>query len=206
MTSQTLTAPVLKSADTEVALHPLLAERWSPRSFAPDHVLDDTTMTALLEAARWAPSAGNTQPWRFLVGRRGEATFEELASLLRPGNQTWAPHASALVLVATKTRDDRGRPLPWASYDAGLAVATMTVQAQHQGLAIHQMGGFDAEGARHQLQLDDTLEPVVVLAVGIRDEEERLPAELAERERAPRTRAPLESLLLPRREAGERAG
>ena len=196
MTSQTITAPVPKSADTEVALHPLLAERWSPRSFASDHVVGDAALTALLEAARWAPSAGNTQPWRFLVGRRGEATFAELASVLRPGNQTWAPRASVLVLVAARTSDERGRPLPWARYDTGLAVAAMTLQAQHEGLATHQMGGFDAEGARDLLGPDQTLEPVVVLAIGVRDDEQWLPPELAERERAPRTRSPLESLLL----------
>lgn len=185
-----------KSAETSAALHPLLAERWSPRGFDRDHRLDDAQLTALLEAARWAPSANNSQPWRFLVARRGDAAFAQLAELLAPGNRSWAPAASALILVAARTSDDDGRPRPWALYDTGQAVAALTVQASSDGLFVHQMGGFDADGARLRFELDDSLTPVVVMAVGRHDAQATLAEPLATRERAPRSRDPLRALVL----------
>jgi nitroreductase len=106
-----------KIAQTSVPVHPLLAQRWSPRGLDTTHALDDRAVQALLEAARWAPSANNSQPWRFLVGRRGEDTFTRLLGILAPGNRSWAHAASALVLVAAQTLDDTGRPRPWAPFD-----------------------------------------------------------------------------------------
>lgn len=185
-----------RSADTSAALHPLLADRWSPRGFDAGHRLDDQTLTALLEAARWAPSASNSQPWRFLVGRRGDDTFTRLVDLLTGANRTWAPAASALVLAVAQTTDETGRPRPWALYDTGQAVASLSLQAQAEGLSVHQMGGFDADGARHRFGLTDDLTPVVVVAVGRHDRDADLPEPLAARETAPRTRAPLATLLL----------
>ena len=189
-------ALVGKTADTSAALHPLLAERWSPRGFDPSYSIDDEQLTALLEAARWAPSANNSQPWRFVAGRRGDEVFDQLAQLLLPGNQTWAPAASALILAAARTVNDTGRVLPWALYDTGQAIATLTVQASADGLFVHQMGGFDADAARLQFDLGDTLEPVVMVAVGRHDPEAPLGEPLATRERAPRTREALGVLLL----------
>ena len=185
-----------KTAATTVPVHPLLAERWSPRGFDLAHRLDDSTLDALLEAARWAPSASNSQPWRFLVTRRGEVGFDRLAELLAAGNRSWARHASSLVLVAAQTTDETGAPRPWATYDTGQAVAALTVQAAAEGLSVHQMGGFDAERARLVGALGSDLTPVVVVAVGRHDPAADLPAPLAEREAAPRTRRPLASLLL----------
>lgn len=191
-----------KTAATDAPLHPLLAERWSPRGFDRTHVLDDGRLTTLLEAARWAPSANNSQPWRFLVARRGDSDFARLADVLAAGNRVWAAHASALVLVVAEVLDETGRPRPWARYDTGQAVAALSVQAQVEGLAVHQMGGFDADAARQAFGLDETLDPVVVIAVGRHDVHAELPEPLAGRERAPRTREPLEALLLadPRRD------
>src|SRR2546421_12385305 len=119
-----------KTATTTVPVHPLLAERWSPRGFDQAHELDADRLTALLEAARWAPSANNSQPWRFGVARRGEAAFDALFVALMPGNQAWAGRASALVLVAAADADGEGRALRGAAYDAGQAGAHLTVQAQ----------------------------------------------------------------------------
>jgi nitroreductase len=192
----TLANHVGKTADTSAPLHPLIAERWSPRGFDRAHRVDDDQLTTLLEAARWAPSANNSQPWRFLVTHRGDHDFDRLADVLAAGNRGWAAHASALVLVAAQTVDETGRPRPWAWYDTGQAVAALSVQAQVEGLAVHQMGGFDADAARHAFGLDETLVPVVVLAVGRRDADADLPEPLASRERAPRTREPLDVLLL----------
>ena len=185
-----------KAADTSAPLHPLLAERWSPRGFDPTHTVDDHQLTSLFEAARWAPSANNSQPWRFVVARRGEEDFDLLAGVLSPPNRAWAPNAGALILVTTQTVDDGGRPRPWALYDAGQAVAALTLQAQAEGLSVHQMGGFDVDAARRTFGLDDTLTPVVVVAVGKLDPSAQLPAPLASREQAPRTREPLASLVL----------
>jgi nitroreductase len=103
---------------------------------------------ALLEAARWAPSANNNQPWRFLVGHRGDDVFGSLLAVLAPGNRSWAHAASALILVAAQTVDGTGRPRPWALFDTGQAVAALSVQAEADGLSVHQMGGFDADAAR----------------------------------------------------------
>src|SRR5580698_10533406 len=145
------TAAMHKTASTTVPVHPLLAERWSPRGFDRAHELGEDSLTALLEAARWAPSAQNSQPWRFLVARRGDEAHEQLFAALAPGNQAWAGAASALVLVAARTAGDDGRPQPWALYDTGQAVAAIVTQAQADGLAIHQMGGFDSAAVRAEL-------------------------------------------------------
>ncbi len=186
-----------KTASTTVPVHPLLAERWSPRGFDRAHEIGDEALAALLEAARWAPSAQNSQPWRFLVTRRGEPAHDRLFAALAPGNQAWAGAASALILVAARTAGDDGRPQPWALYDTGQAVAALVTQAQADGLAVHQMGGFDTDAVRAGFGLGEDLTPVVVLAVGRHDSEAGLPKPLAAREAAPRTRHPLGDLLLP---------
>ena len=137
-----------KTASTTVPVHPLLAERWSPRGFDQAHEIGDDSLTALLEAARWAPSAQNIQPWRFLVTRRGDEAHGRLFTALAPGNQAWAGAAGALILVAARTVGDDGQPQPWALYDTGQAVAALVTQAQADGLAVHQMGGFDPAAVR----------------------------------------------------------
>jgi nitroreductase len=187
---------VFKAAQTSVPIHPLLAQRWSPRGFDAEHQLDDQTVLALLEAARWAPSAANSQPWRFLVARRGEPAFAQLLAVLSPGNQPWAERASALVLVAAEVVDEQGKARPWAHYDTGQAVAALSMQAEAIGLSAHQMGGFDAVAAARQFGLDAALTPVVVIALGLRDEANPLPEPYAARETAVRARSPLSSLLL----------
>jgi len=186
-----------KTASTTVPVHPLLAERWSPRGFDRAHEIGDEALAALLEAARWAPSAQNSQPWRFLVTRRGELAHDRLFAALAPGNQAWAGQASALVLVAARTAGDDGRPQPWALYDTGQAVAALVTQAQADGLAVHQMGGFDTDAVRAGFGLAGALTPVVVLAIGLPGDATGLPEPLAAREAAPRTRHPLSDLLLP---------
>jgi nitroreductase len=193
MTRQLLT----RTADTVVPVHPLLAERWSPRGFDRTHQISEDSLAAVLEAARWAPSAANSQPWRFLVTRRGDQEHGRLFAALAPGNQAWAGAASALILVAARTAGEEGQAQPWALYDTGLAVAALVTQAQAEGLAVHQMGGFDTDAVRAEFGLDGSLTPVVVIAVGQCDADADLPAPLAAREAAPRTRRPVSDLLLP---------
>jgi nitroreductase len=185
-----------KLAVTQVPLHPLLASRWSPRGFDPAHALAPEQLTALLEAARWAPSANNTQPWRFLVASRGEQTFDELLGVLNPGNRQWAGAASALILVAAETVDPDGNARPFALYDTGQAVANLVAQAGHEGLAVHQMGGFDSAAATARFGLGDGLQPVVVVAVGRHSAAAPLAEPFAAREHAPRVRRRVDELLL----------
>jgi nitroreductase len=186
-----------KTASTSVPVHPLLAERWSPRGFDSAHELGDQELTALLEAARWAPSAQNSQPWRFLVSRRGEEAHGRLFAALAPGNRSWAGAASALILVVARNAGDDGSPQPWALYDTGQAVAALVTQAEAEGLAVHQMGGFDSAAVRAEFGLGDDLTPVVMLAIGRRGTIADLPEHLAGRETAPRARRPVSDLLLP---------
>ncbi len=167
------------------------------RAFDSAHELADDSLTALLEAARWAPSSRNSQPWHFLVTRRGEQAHARLFAALAPGNQAWAGAASALVLVAARTAGDDGRPQPWALFDTGQAVASLVTQAQADGLAVCQIGGFDTAAVRAEFGLADTLTPVVILAIGRRADFADLPEPLAGRETAPRTRRPVSDLLLP---------
>jgi nitroreductase len=179
-----------------MTLHPLLSGRWSPRGFDAGHELTPDQLTVLLEAARWAPSAGNSQPWRFVVAQRGEAAFERLTGTLTGNNRRWAGRASALLLVLAETTDPEGRPRTHALFDTGLAVAQLVTQAEAEGLATHQMGGFDPAAAAGLFGIDPRLTPVVVIAVGVRQDEHGLPDDLAAREAAPRTRRPLHELVL----------
>jgi nitroreductase len=189
-------ATVSKSADTTAALHPLLSERWSPRAFDAAHDVTAQQLSTLLEAARWAPSANNSQPWRFMVAPRGTAAHEALFSTLGAPNQKWAGAAGALILVAAETVDDGGVARPYAAYDTGQAVHALVTQAHAEGLAVHQMGGFDKSVAAQTFSLADSVLPLVVIAVGRHDARLALPEPFATRESAPRTRVPLDELLL----------
>jgi nitroreductase len=195
-----------RSADTRYPLHPVLAERWSPRGFDTRHEIDDAGLATLLEAARWAPSAANTQPWRFVVARRGSAEFTAIVAALAPGNQAWADRASVLVVAAAQTEAPDGSPLPWAQYDTGQAVAHLSVQAHHDGLHIHQMGGFDRDRVADRFGLPATVVPQVVIALGRHDPDATLPEPYASRETAPRERLPLAALVVAGDLPGAREG
>ncbi|WP_353807975.1 nitroreductase family protein [Agromyces sp. SYSU T00194] len=187
-----------RAAETRVPLLGVLAERWSPRSFDPDATIDDHALDGALEAARWAPSASNSQPWRFIVGRRGTRTFEQIHGTLAGGNQGWADKAAALIVNVAETTDVDGTPRPWGHYDLGQSVAYLAAQAHHDGLHAHQMGGFDRDAIRRAFGLDDRLEPVSVIAIGVLASPDALPDRLREREVAPRRRMPLDELVLQR--------
>jgi nitroreductase len=178
------------------AIHPLLAERRSTRAFDRSAVLDETTALRLLEAARWSASGGNSQPWRFVLAPRGTEEYATLFAALNEGNQIWAGDASALLLAVAVTVDE-GKVNDWAPYDLGQAVAQLVVQAQHEGLAVHQMGGFDPDLVVTELDLPTGMRPYVIAAVGApSDRIDHLPEFLQQRETAPRTRRPLEELLV----------
>ena len=130
-------------------LHPIIAERWSPRAFSQSDV-DPAIVRSVLEAARWAPSAANRQPWNFIVASARDAdAHQKLLDVLFDMNARWARHAPILMLVVASQYSDREGNLTSRSlYDAGLAVGALTFQAGHHGLVVHQMGGFDAAKAR----------------------------------------------------------
>lgn len=188
----------MKPADSSVPLHPLLAERWSPRALDPDTELADKQFLALFEAARWAPSWGNTQPARFLAGRRGEETFEKLHGTLSRGNHGWAGNAGALILGVARHTNDEGEQLPYGEYGLGLAVENLVLQAGAEGLVAHQMAGFDRQAAREAFAVPEDYEPLVVIAVGAQGDAAELPDRLGEKENAARSRMELDRIVFSR--------
>lgn len=183
-----------KTADTQVPLHPLIAERWSPRSLDREVTISREDLLGILEAGRWAPSAFNFQPWQFSVGLRGDEVFEKIASTLFDGNKLWAPSASALILISVKTVKDDGSPVSTALYDAGLAAAMMTVEASHRGFVAHHMTGYDHALAKTELALGENIAPVAIIAIGKRAAADLLEGQIKEREVAPRVRKPLSEI------------
>jgi len=185
-----------RKADTTAPLiHPLV-ERWSPRAYDPTAVVSTDVLRTILEAARWAPSANNTQPWRFIVARRGSDAFTTVHDALMGFNQAWADSAAVLIVNIAETADAEGTPRPWARYDLGQAVAHLTVQAQHEGLHTHQMGGFDGAKIAQAFVLAEHLEVVSITAIGVLGDVDALPEPLREREVAPRLRKPLAELVV----------
>jgi nitroreductase len=195
LTAETRTATP-KTAQTSTPINGVLAERWSPRSYDASAPLDERKLTAALEAARWAPSAGNSQPSRFVVARRGSAAFDTVVANLTGANSLWATSAGALIVGIAEVTDADGKPRPWAKYDLGQAFAHLSVQAHHDGLHVHQMGGFEAAGLREAFNIDERFEPVSVAAIGVLASPDALPEQLREREVAPRIRKPLDELVL----------
>ncbi|GGQ20021.1 nitroreductase family protein [Streptomyces mutabilis] len=179
-----------RTANTAVSVHPLLAERWSPRSFDATRTITEEELMSLLEAARWAPSAHNSQPWRFLVGQRGDTTYRRILATLVPGNRLWAGNSSLLVAAVAAERPENGTRHAGAAYDTGLAVAQLSLQARALGLHTHQMGGFDPERLRTSLGVPDGYRPVSITATGALAAPELLPQELRDRETAARERRP----------------
>ena len=185
-------------AQTSAPVLPALAERWSPRAFDDTHSFPEGALRGIFEAARWAPSASNTQPWRFILARRGSESFAKIEAQLVGFNKMWAGNAAALIVNVAETADAEGNARPWAEYDLGQAVAHLSVQAQSEGFHLHQMGGFDRAGIAAAFDLEDRMLPVSVTAVGAIGSADSLPEPLRERELAPRTRFDLDDIMLVR--------
>lgn len=183
-------------AETSVPVHEIIATRRSPRSFDEGAVLSNEDLLGILEAARWAPSAFNGQPWRFFVGKRGDEHFTQILTSLGEFNQSWAHRASALVLVAAKTVKADGSIHADYQFDCGLAVGQLVIETHHRGLIAHQMTGFDKEIAQHQLSIPAELVPVVIIAIGKEDLPEKLSGPLLEREQSKRERLALHEIVI----------
>lgn len=186
-----------RTARTDVPILDILAERWSTRVFDAEAPIDEEALRAALEAARWSPSANNSQPWRFLLARRGTEAHTRIVESLVGFNQGWAPAAGALLVVLAETADPEGRARPWALYDAGQAAAFFTVEAHARGLATHTIGGFSPDDVRADFDIDARFTPVTVIAVGAFGDPDAADDAVRAREAAPRERRPLaDSLLL----------
>ena len=175
-------------------LHPLLADRWSPRGFDGMHEVGHAELASLMEAARWAPSAGNGQPWRFAIGRRDDETHKRIFESLDGDDQRWAWRASALIAAGYLDADESAAL--GAAYDLGQAVAHLGVQAVALDLRTHQMLRFDAVRLRRELELPRDVTVHAVVAVGRIGDPMVLPSDLREREFRLRARRPIEDLLL----------
>jgi nitroreductase len=175
---------------------PVLLERWSPRAFA-DRDVAAADLKTIFEAARWAPSSYNEQPWRFFVGHRGSETYSKILAALVPFNQDWAKGAPVLVLGLARTRfSHNDTPNNYAAHDLGAAMALMAVQATVLGLAAHQMAGFDWAKAREAFAIPDTFAMGSVMAIGYRGELTDMEEKFQAQEQAPRSRKPLSEIVL----------
>ncbi|WP_211259421.1 nitroreductase family protein [Belnapia moabensis] len=188
-----MSMPPDREAPAEHPIEALLRRRWSPRSFTGAPV-ERAALDSLLEAARWAASSSNQQPWHLIVARKADEpeAFGKLLGVLAPGNQPWAGQASVLMLaVARMVNPANGNPNRHAFYDTGAAMAQMALQAAALGMQLHQMGGFDAAKAREVFGIREGYEPATAIALGPVGVAEALPEALAAREVAPRQRRPI---------------
>ena len=185
----------LKHAPEEAGVDHLIRRRWSPRAYSEKEV-PMAELKRLFEAARWAASSSNEQPWRFLVGRRGDETYQKIFNALVEGNQSWAKSAPVLVLsVAKKTFTSNGKPNAYGMHDTGAASATLALQATADGLHTHSMAGFDREQARASFAIPSDYEIGAVTAIGYLGDPASLPEHLHKMEVSPRQRKPLEEFV-----------
>jgi nitroreductase len=176
-------------------IHPLLGRRFSPRAFA-DKPVTDEELELMLEAARWAPSSRNEQPWRFVVARRGEEGHADMLASLLESNRRWADKAPVLVLCLVRRDFERlAMPNLHAWHDMGLAIASLTFQATELGIGLHQLAGFQPDLARSSFGIPETYDLVSVLALGHTGSPDLLPPDLRDRELAKTTRHPLDEIV-----------
>ena len=196
-------APAVQMAPTAQpeTLTPLLRDRESVMVYDRSHVLGPDTLRAILEAARWSPSAGNSQPWGFIVGLRGDETHAGMVEVLSTANQVWAPAASAIILTLHQVATDEDHEIAYSDYamfDLGQAVAHITVQARSMGLQVRQFGGFDHRAAAEAFAVPPHWAVTTGIALGLPAQGEAdavLPEWLRARSRLPRSRLPLEAFV-----------
>jgi nitroreductase len=185
----------IKHAPEVHGVDDLIRRRWSPRTYA-DKDIPAAELKKLFEAARWAASSSNEQPWRFLVGRRGDETYQKIFNALVEFNQSWAKSAPVLVLsVAKMVFTNNGKPNAYGMHDTGAASATLALQATAIGLHTHSMAGFDREQLRASFAIPSDYEIGAVTAIGYFGDPARLPEHLQKMEVSPRQRKPLEELV-----------
>jgi nitroreductase len=188
-------------------IHELHRRRWSPRAFDPHRLVEPEKLRSVMEAARWAPSSFNEQPWRFVVATREEPeAFARMLSCLVEQNQAWARHAPVLMIAcASPVLSRNGKPNRHALYDLGQAVAFLTLEATALGLHLHQMAGFFPEKAREAFEIPQPFEAVSMIVMGYLGDPNSLPEDLRRRELTPTTRKPITDFVFAGR-WGQRAG
>lgn len=181
-----------KSAPAHFSIDTLLAERWSPRAFE-DRSIEPAKLRQLFEAARWAASSYNDQPWFYIVASRDNpAEFQKMLDCLVEFNQAWAKAAPVLAISVARTKFKHdGSVNRHAQHDVGAASASLALQAQSLGLAVHQMAGFDPQRARDTYHIPADHEPMAAMAIGYPGDPAALPDKLREREMSPRSRRPI---------------
>jgi nitroreductase len=185
----------LKHAPEVNGVDDLIRRRWSPRTYA-DQEIPAAELKKLFEAARWAASSSNEQPWRFLVGRRGDDTYQKIFNALVEFNQSWAKSAPVLVLsVAKNVFTNNGKPNAYGMHDTGAASATLALQATAIGLHTHSMAGFDREQLRASFAIPSDYEIGAVTAIGYLGDPATLPEHLQKMEVSPRQRKPVEEFV-----------
>lgn len=180
----------IKQPVTDYPVHPLISSRWSPRAYAPKPV-EKEKLQRIFEAARWAASASNIQPWYFLVGFKGDTVYQNIFDTLVEFNQHWAVNAPVLVLAIAKTTNARGEQNRSYAYDLGQAVATLSLQATAEGLYTHQMGGFNAQLAADAFEIPEEYKVLVIFTLGYYSDAGILQPNLHKLEISPRTRRPV---------------
>ena len=181
-----------KPAGAAHPIHDVIARRWSPRAF-DERPVEQATLKSLFEAARWAPSSNNEQPWRFIVASKETSTdYDRLFACLVEGNRKWVFRAPVLILsVASLLFEDDGKPNRHALHDTGMAAENFVLQATALGLQAHQMAGFDTQKARETCLIPTGFDPVAMIALGYPGDPAVLPGYLREREMKPRERQPI---------------
>lgn len=183
------TSSMEKSTDFSSPVMEVIKKRRSRRAYA-DKMVEPQKIHSLFEAARWAPSSLNEQPWFYIYATRDqESLYNKIFDALKEGNKIWARHAPLLIVSFARKKFIRfDSPNPSARYDLGAANAFLSLQAAHLGLNVHQMAGFDARTLDENLNVPDRFEPVIVMAIGYPGDADTLPENLKAREFAPRER------------------
>ena len=186
-----------KPAPTNFPVHDLIRDRWSPRAFA-NKLVEPSVLASLFEAARWAPSSSNEQPWAYLVATKDDAeNYAKTLTVLVEFNASWAKDAPVLVLAVAGLKFHANGTLNRnAFYDTGAATALLSVEATNRGLAVHQMAGFDRAKAKQVFEIPEDWEPIAAIAIGYPGDPSSLPQKLYDREVAPRTRKPLTEFVM----------
>jgi nitroreductase len=181
----------LKHGVADAPVHDLILSRWSPRTFK-DQPVSDADLKTIFAAAAWAASSNNEQPWRFLVGRKGDETYNKIFNSLVPPNQMWAKSAPVLYCsFAQTTFASNDKPNPFGLHDTGQASATLSLQATALGLHTHGMGGFDRDTLRAFFGVPSNYEPGACWALGYLGSVEDVPEKYKEAEVTPRSRKSL---------------
>jgi nitroreductase len=178
-----------------MTLNKVISGRWSPVAFSA-RLPEPETIALLFEAARWAPSSFNAQPWKFIYGYKGDEVHQMLFGLINEVNKVWAKTAPVLILsMAEMIPPGRSSVNKYALHDTGMAVGNLLAQATDLGIYVHQMGGYDHQSARTVLNLPETYEPVAMMAVGYKGDPNILPENVAIREDQKRERNPMDAFV-----------